>query len=164
MKIAIISDTHNHLANLQKTLRIIEGEDIHTIIHCGDVTTTETLSYLSAFRVILTFGNGDFTSGEMREALLKMNRDSYTGPAFQGEIDGLRIAVTHGHNISHFQTLLNSQQFDLIFHGHTHRREDTLHGNTRLINPGALGGLRKEERSFCILDTLSRQLRFIWVD
>jgi putative phosphoesterase len=164
MKIAIISDTHNHLANLHKTLRIIEDEDIHTIIHCGDVTTTETLSALSAFRVILTFGNGDFTSGEMREALLNMNPDSYAGSVFQGEIDGLRIAVTHGHLYSQFQTLLNSQQFDLLFHGHTHRREDTLHGNTRRINPGALGGLRKEERSFCIFDTHSRQLRFILLD
>lgn len=164
MKIAIISDTHNHLTNLHKALRIIENEDIHFIIHCGDVTSTETLSSLSAFRVILTFGNGDFTSGEMREVLLKMNPESFAGSAYQGEIDGLRIAVTHGHIFSQFQTLLNSQQFDLIFHGHTHRREEALHGNTRLINPGALGGLRKEERSFCILDILSRQLRFILLD
>ncbi len=164
MKIAIISDTHNHIANLQSALRTIENENIHTIIHCGDVTTTEILSYLSPYRVILTFGNGDFTSGEMKETLLKMNPDSFAGMVFQGEIDGLRIAVNHGHHLAQFENLINSQQFDCIFYGHSHRREDNLHRNTRMINPGALGGLRKEARSFCILDTQTRHTRFVFLE
>jgi len=164
MQIAILSDTHNHLANLQKALRIIEDENIQTVIHCGDVTTTETLALLSPCKVILTYGNGDFSSGEMRNTLLRVNPGSYAGSVFQGEIDGLMIAVTHGHHLSQFQNLINSQQFDWIFFGHSHRREDRLQGRTRLVNPGALGGLHKEERSFCILDTQTRQIRFILLE
>jgi putative phosphoesterase len=164
MQIAILSDTHNHLANLQKALRIIEDENIQTVIHCGDVTTTETLALLSPCKVILTYGNGDFSSGEMRNTLLRFNPGSYAGSVFQGEIDGLMIAVTHGHHLSQFQNLINSQQFDWIFFGHSHRREDRLQGRTRLVNPGALGGLHKEERSFCILDTQTRQIRFILLE
>ncbi len=164
MQIAILSDTHNHLANLQKALRIIEDENIQTVIHCGDVTTTETLALLSPCKVILTYGNGDFSSGEMRNTLLRLNPESYAGSVFQGEIDGLMIAVTHGHHLSQYQNLINSQQFDWIFFGHSHRREDRLQGRTRLVNPGALGGLHKEERSFCILDTQTRQIRFILLE
>jgi putative phosphoesterase len=164
MKIAILSDTHNHLANLQKALQIIENEDIQTIVHCGDVTTAEIASILSPHKVILTFGNGDFASGQIRDTLLRMNPESFAGTVFQGEIGGLRIAVTHGHLIPTFQNLLNSQQFDFLFFGHSHRREDRLQGKTHLINPGAIGGLRKEERSFCILDTQNRQIRFVFLE
>lgn len=164
MQIAILSDTHNHLENLQKALQIIRDENIETVIHCGDVTSTETLAFLSPFRVILTFGNGDFSSGEMRNTLLRLNPESYAGAMFEGEIDGMKIAVIHGHHPSQFQNLVNGQQFDWVFFGHSHRREDRLQGRTRLINPGALGGLRKEERSFCILDTETRKVRFILLE
>lgn len=164
MNIAILSDTHNHLANLQKAMRIIENEDIQAIIHCGDVTTAETVSFLSPYKVILAYGNGDFASGEIRDTLLRMNPNSFAAAVFEGEIDDLRVAVTHGHHVSGLQKLLESQQFDFIFFGHSHRREESRHGRTRLINPGAIGGLRKEERSFCILDTQTRQIRFILLE
>ncbi|GIV66840.1 MAG: YfcE family phosphodiesterase [Chloroflexota bacterium] len=164
MKVAILSDTHNHLANLQKALRIVEEEKIQTIIHCGDVTTVETALLLSPYQVILAYGNGDFNSGEIRDTLMRNNPASFAGPVFQGDLDNLRIAVTHGHLVSTFQNLLNCRQFDLIFFGHSHRREERIQGNTRLINPGALGGLKKEERSFCILDTHNRQIRFVLIE
>lgn len=164
MKIAIISDTHNHHAHLKKVLGLIESENIHTIIHCGDVTTAETAALLAGYQIILSYGNGDFTSGEIRETLEKLNPASFAGLVYQGEIDSLRIAVIHGHHYSRLQNLIRSQQFDMIFTGHTHRHEDTQYGITRLINPGAIGGLRKEERSLCVLDTFTRKVRFIFLD
>jgi len=164
MKIAVISDTHNHHANLIKALELIESENIQTIIHCGDVTTAETAALLDGYQVILSYGNGDFASGEIRETLEKLNPASFAGLVYHGKIDSLRIAVIHGHHYSQLQNLIHSQQFDVIFTGHTHRHGESRHGITRIINPGAIGGLRKEERSFFILDTLTREGRFIFLD
>ena len=45
--------------------------------------------------------------------------------------------------------------------GHTHRRRDQTIGRTRVINPGALGGVRWQRRSFCILDLATGEARFV---
>jgi predicted phosphodiesterase len=34
-------------------------------------------------------------------------------------------------------------------------------GRARVINPGALGGRRRQSRSFCILDLTTGEIRFV---
>lgn len=51
-----------------------------------------------------------------------------------------------------------------MFHGHTHRRHDGRVGATRVINPGALDGLRYEKRSFAILDLANDYLRIVEIE
>ncbi|MFA5291208.1 MAG: metallophosphoesterase family protein, partial [Candidatus Paceibacterota bacterium] len=46
MKIAVISDIHDNLANLERFLKLAEELKIEGIICCGDVTTPETLEKL----------------------------------------------------------------------------------------------------------------------
>ena len=43
MKIAIISDTHDNLANLKKAIDWIKKEKIKIVIHCGDIFKPETI-------------------------------------------------------------------------------------------------------------------------
>ena len=43
MKIAIISDTHDNIANLKKAAEFIKKEKIKTIILCGDIFKSETI-------------------------------------------------------------------------------------------------------------------------
>ena len=56
--------------------------------------------------------------------------------------------------------MVQSRKLDYIFSGHTHRRQDELIGNTRLINPGALGGMYYQTRSIAILDLETDKLIF----
>ncbi len=161
MKIAIISDTHNHVRNLNTALSLINTEGITTIIHCGDMTSLETAELLRGFAVIFVFGNGDYASGAISKSLEEANPASWTGMVFEGEIDGVKIAAAHGHVPGKVESLFRSAQFDYVFHGHSHRRSDERGSRTRLVNPGALGGIQKETHSFCILDLSSRDLRYI---
>jgi predicted phosphodiesterase len=71
---------------------------------------------------------------------------------FTGQIDGVPVAATHGHQGDQLQAFIRSGRYDYVFHGHTHRRRDERVGDTRVINPGALGGVRYENRSVAILD------------
>lgn len=163
MKIGILSDTHNNLKNLQTALEHFHNNEIDTLIHCGDLTGTEAAQAMVGFRVICAFGNGDVASGDIRKSLLEQNPDSYAGLVYKGRIGGARIAVTHGHMPSLLEELLRSGEHDYVFKGHSHQHKEEMIGFTRLINPGALGGLHREPRQICILDLDSGKTNFILI-
>ena len=159
--LGILSDTHNNTANLRAALEIFQQRDVGRLIHCGDVTTLSTLEWLAEFRVIYVFGNGDDASGEMREMLLRYDPLNYAGLSYSGQIDGVKIAAAHGHLPASLDTMIHSGEYDYVFHGHSHRRRDERIGRTRVINPGALGGLHREARSVCIVDLAASRAEFV---
>lgn len=161
MKIGILSDTHNNIANLKIALALFEQEEVPTLIHCGDLTGVEVARMMAGFRVICVFGNGDFASGEIRQVLLAQNPESSAGLVFSGRIGDMRIAATHGHLPGRVEELTRSGQHDYVFTGHSHQHRDERVGFTRLINPGALGGLRREDHHVCLLDLDTGQAKFI---
>jgi uncharacterized protein len=152
MLLGVLSDTHNNLTALQNALTLFRQRGIDTLVHCGDLTTPETASAMGGFRVIHVVGNGDYLSGEIRQALLYQNPQSFSGLVFRGEVDGVKIGAAHGHIAGQVQELLGSEECGFVFTGHSHRRRDEQVGWARLINPGALGGLRSEDRSVYVLD------------
>lgn len=156
--IAILSDTHDNLANLNQTLDILHQKEILTVIHCGDLTNPDTAWHFYGFRVIHATGNGDRLSREIQAILQEMNPGSFSGPVYEGEIDRIKFAVTHGHILGKVESLAQSGQFKYVFHGHTHRRRQETIGNCMVINPGALGGLKRESHSFALLDLATSQL------
>ncbi len=160
MLLGILSDTHNNLANLRAALAILRHEQVDTLIHCGDITDVETALQLAEFRVICTFGNGDWNASEIQRNLLYFRPDHVFGLSFEGVLGGVRIAATHGHLIGILENLVQSGQYAYVFHGHSHRHKDEQIGATRVINPGALGGLKPEPRGFAILDLNSGKLNF----
>jgi uncharacterized protein len=161
MRIGILSDTHNNVKNLRAALSTFQDRGVEKLIHCGDMTSPETARLLAGFQVICVFGNGDYASGEIRATLLRQNPENYAGLLFSGEINGARIAVTHGHMPNVLEELLKSGKYDYVFKGHSHTHKDERHGITRLINPGALGGMRREERHICLLDLETAKAEFI---
>lgn len=160
MKIGILSDTHNHQSNIQKALAIFENHKPDILIFCGDATTVESIEWFCEYPIIYTFGNGDFATGEIKAFLKAYNQSNYAGYVFTGELGGKLVGITHGHLINYYDEMINDNQFDYLFTGHTHLRMDKRIGRTRLINPGALGGMRKQSRSVAILDLDTDELIF----
>ncbi|MEJ2150393.1 MAG: metallophosphoesterase family protein [Chloroflexota bacterium] len=76
------------------------------------------------------------------------------------ELDGKRIAVCHGDDLAQLDEFIHSGIYHYVLHGHTHRRRDEMVGQTRVINPGALGGRQAESRSICLLDLSTDDVRF----
>jgi uncharacterized protein len=164
MKLGILSDTHNNLANLQVALEQFEQEGIQTLIHCGDLTGVEVARRLAGYQVICVLGNGDIASGEIRSELLAQNPHNYVGLVYTGRIGNARVAATHGHLPGRVEELVHSGQYDYVFNGHSHQHKEELVGFTRLINPGALGGLHRDERHICLLDLDSGRARFVKIN
>jgi len=157
MKIAIISDTHDNITNLEKFLNWARINNIEALIHAGDVSAPSVLSKTLAPNfsgsIHLIFGNvGDpMLLKKVAEELKNVN---YYGEAGMFEINGLSIALVH--QPERAESYIASGGFDLVIYGHTHQSEIKRVGNTMVINPGTLGGLFNEP-TFAVYDTVARE-------
>lgn len=152
MRIGILADSHNHSGHLLRALGIMKDAGIDTVIHCGDLAAAATAVHLQGVRVIYVNGNSDVAPQQINRTLRGFRSDNVADITFRGEIGGAPIAAAHGHQPHTLQSLVRDGRFAYVFHGHTHRRRDEIVGQTRIINPGALGGTRYEPRSCCLLD------------
>ena len=163
MKIGVMSDTHDNLSNLTYVLNTYRERGIETIFHCGDLTSLEMVSHFEGFRVIYTFGNMDFVTGAIRKRLQKMREDNFAGEVFRGKLNGVLLAATHSHINGKVMELVRAGGFKWLFHGHTHEKRDEVVRGVHIVNPGALGGLGREPRTFCVVDLEDESVEFIEV-
>lgn len=163
MKIGVLSDTHDNLTNLVPVLETFKERGIKTLIHCGDLTSLDMISHFKGFRMIYTIGNMDVATGAIKKRIEKMNTDNFAGMVYRGKLDGVPVAVTHSHIDGKVMELVREQRFKWIFHGHTHEKRDEVVRGVRIVNPGALGGLGREPRSFCVVDLDTEDVEFIQV-
>jgi len=161
MKIGVLSDTHDNLDNVLTVLEILRQRGIETVIHCGDLTDFTMISHFSGFRLIYLIGNMDVATGTIRKRVEQMREDNFAGLVYQGKLDGRMVAATHSHLEGKVMELVQEKRFDWIFHGHTHEKRDETVRETRIVNPGALGGLVRGPRSFCIVDLTAGEVEFI---
>jgi len=162
MKIGIISDTHDNLENLTKAIQVLRAEGVTKVFHCGDVCGIDVIRALRGFEVWIAQGNMDRHSGTT-PAIEKIVGPERMRWLQKPTLNGYAIAMLHGDNEEMLMDLIRSEHFAYVFHGHTHRRCDQTIGRTRVINPGALGGTRRQSRSLCILDLATGKARFIEV-
>ena len=164
MKLGVLSDTHNNVANLLKALRLFKEEGVSQLLHCGDMADMLTARQLADIDVIYVNGNMDNSAEAVNHTVWTLNpNNEIPGDVYLGTLGGVKIGATHGHLTKKLDNLINSRRNKYVFHGHTHRQRDEMIGNTRVINPGALGGARYEPRSVCIVDLDQDDVRFITV-
>ena len=161
MKIGLLSDSHNDTGNLTAALKMLERESVRLVIFCGDLTDPGLVPLFAGLELHMVEGNIDHDPGELRRAVERLENGSTFGLEYAATIDGKRIVTLHGHLLDRLVEVIHSGSYDYVIHGHTHRRRDERMGATRVINPGALGGLRYEKRSFAILDPAIDDLRVI---
>jgi|WetSurMetagenome_2_1015567.scaffolds.fasta_scaffold03598_1 uncharacterized protein len=169
MKIAIISDIHDNLVNLEKCLKWCLENKIEKIICCGDVTNGETLKSLSenfSGEIFLVRGNMEIYD---EDELAAYSNIIYGGRTAVWEIGGKKIGVCH-------EPFLIKELFksplgrggpalagprwvggrntipDIIFYGHTHKPWIEEKGGTKIVNPGTLGGVFSRA-TFAVYDT-----------
>lgn len=146
MKIAIISDTHDNLANFRKIIEWLNKEKIKLILHCGDVSSQETLNEIKKLfdgEIKIVRGNADVNLIDV--------------PEFdEVEFNNIKIAFTHF--LDRAKKLAETKKYKIVFYGHTHRPWEEKIGDCRLINPGEAGG-QFYKPTFAIYDTEKEQLQ-----
>ena len=129
------------------------------LYHCGDLTEPDMVKYFRGFRVAHVFGNVDSCIHEIITAWKELDPGNWSGKLFTQEIEGVPVAMVHGHVDGEVNSLVLSKEYEYVFYGHTHRRRDEMIGNTRVINPGALNKSLMGY-SICILDIKTGEVQF----
>ena len=153
MKIGIISDSHDHHANVLKAVEIFKNENVQYILHAGDIVspfTAKAFSAVGGAKFIAIFGNND---GE--KALLKSTIESFGGEihrdSYHGKIAGKKVFMTHKPGI--LDEAIASGKYDIIVYGHTHFKDIRIVGKTLIINPGEATDWLSGKGQLVILDT-----------
>jgi len=163
MIVGVMSDTHDNLGNTLVALNTFRERKIKTVIHCGDLTSLEMVSYFSGFRVIYVIGNMEFATGAIKKRFMALNSENFVGTVYRGSLDGVTFAVTHGHIDGKVMDLVTQGSYKWLFHGHTHNKRDEIVKGVHIVNPGALGGLKRGSRSFCVVDFTASTVEFLKV-
>jgi len=155
MRLGILSDTHSRYQIVQKALDLLKQENIDLVLHCGDIEDIETVHLFRGFTTHFVFGNCDWDKPALRQAIAD------TGAKLHEhfgnlEVEGVKIAWTHGDDKRLLADLENSGYWDFLFYGHTHHAEQHQAGATTVSNPGALH--RARPKTFLILDLATRRL------
>ena len=162
MQIGILSDTHSRYATVEKALQLLQDRKINVVLHCGDIEDADAVWLFQGFTAHFVLGNCDrLEAHAIRQAVHGIGEtlhDSYGAV----ELDGVKIAFTHGDNGRLLHDLEVSGAFDFLFYGHTHKAEEHRTGPTRVINPGALQ--RANPKRFVVLDLESGALEVVEVE
>ncbi len=137
MLIGVVSDSHDNAANLGAAIELLQQRGAAYFIHCGDVCSPDMLNHLAGLNAAFVFGNCDWDRKGLQREALHVGIACY-GAMGEIELDGKKIAFTHGDDPSLVGSVIARQSHDFLFTGHTHRSHDRMEGALRMINPGAL--------------------------
>ena len=159
MKIAVMSDSHDHIWNVKHAVKSIGVMGISCIIHLGDLVSPFVLDEFSQYKgtVHLIFGNNPGDKYLLLEKIKVMGgKVQHHGMRGELEITGRRIVFVHDPHYAY--ALARTGEYDICLFGHTHRWHMEWIENTLLLNPGEILG-KKEPPGWALLDldTLSAE-------
>ncbi|KMT23266.1 metallophosphoesterase [Clostridium cylindrosporum] len=145
MKIAIVSDSHGDLYNLDRAIESLDNID--KIIHLGD-HYEDIISLNKKYNrdIIYVAGNNDWDRGDssLKERLI--------------DIEGLKIFLSHGHRygihygIDKLYYRAKELNADVVLFGHTHRQFYELYDGITFFNPGSIAYPRDIGPGFGLID------------
>ncbi|MFA5905375.1 MAG: YfcE family phosphodiesterase [Desulfobacula sp.] len=165
MKIAIISDSHDNVYNIEKFLDFAEKNKIEMIIHCGDLAAPSMLKneFGPKFKGLFHFIHGNVADRELNEKVAKeFSQMTCHGDEGELNIDGQRIGFCHYPDQA--KMMAASGDYNIVFYGHDHKPwMKTLENGCQLINPGTLAGLFNKA-TFSVYNTDSKEIELVLVE
>lgn len=157
MKIGIISDTHDNATTIKKAVGIFNRDKVDLVIHAGDYISPFSIDALDKLKAELVgvFGNND---GDVL-ALREISKNKIYNPPHVLEINDKTTLITHKPDM--LNALIESQRYDIIIYGHTHRVDTRDEGGTLVINPGEAGGWLTGKSTVAILDVGRADVKII---
>jgi len=154
MRIGILSDTHNELLATQAAVRVFESLEVELVIHCGDIGSADIISLFRRCPLHLVFGNMDQPES-LRGAI---DGNGHTCYERFGHLNlaGCSVAFLHGDDRTLLNQTIQSGQWDVVCHGHTHVAKTFSLGPTLVVNPGAIH--RTASPSVAVIDLPSREV------
>lgn len=148
--IGVISDTHDHLDNVAEIVDVLNRAAVDRVVHTGDITKAKTLDVLSRLHAPLVgvYGNNDLERPSL-ETTARRHRFELVDPPLELRWAGRRLLVVHDPldlaADAHFH-------YDVLLHGHDHRRIVERRGRALVFNPGECAGFLKGHNAVGLVD------------
>jgi putative phosphoesterase len=149
VRLGIISDTHGHIDLTRPAVRMLESLEVDAVLHCGDIGSIDVVELFAVWPTHFVFGNCDYETEKLAAAIQRAGQTCH-GLFGDLEFDGVRVALLHSHDRRKFRETIDSGDYQLVCYGHTHVAAIDRHGETLVVNPGAI--YRAEPHSLAIVD------------
>ena len=153
MLIAVMSDSHDNIWNLQKALGIVKEKGAGMIIHCGDFVAPFMLKELEETGIPVhgVFGNNDGDQYLLTKfSLTVFSNITLHGIIGQVDIEGFTIGFTHQNMVA--EGLAAGDSYKMVCFGHSHEYLLKKIGQTLYLNPGEIMG-KEGMPGFCFVNT-----------
>ena len=151
MNLGIISDTHEHIGNIEKAKKLFAEKGASLIIHLGDYCAGPSVRAFKGAKIIGILGNNDGDVLRLEKNFAEIGGD-FRWDFCVLQYDGLKIACYHGTVPEITDALIQCKTYDVVLCGHTHEpRLETIDG-VLVLNPGSAHGF-ETKATVAILDT-----------
>ena len=140
-KIAILSDSHDNIWMLERTLTQVHANGADVLLHCGDLCAPFIVNQLAeafAGPIHIIFGNNDGDGRLLHTLAATHNHVILYGIYAELTIANRQIALIHYPEPA--RRIAQSGHFDLVCYGHDHIKHHELIGDCHLVNPGEVMG------------------------
>lgn len=153
MKIGIISDTHDNLPNIQKSVQVFNKEKVEMVLHLGDWCSPFAPDFFAGLKCQIksVFGNNDADIFAFLKKKFSVDIE-FRKRIFEIDLAGKKAVMFHGDDAQITNSLIQSGAYDVVFTGHTHIVVNEMKGKTLHINPGTVSHYKsgKINREFTI--------------
>lgn len=166
MKYAVISDSHDHLYNLEQAIKLIKERGISNCFHLGDFCAPGVVRAMVAHKElkwVCVWGNND---GAKAQTVLEQKDDSdfdISAEAFREvELEGRKVFLVHFPELA--MHAARTGDYAAVLYGHNHKAKvEKLDNGTLLANPGELSGMATRKPSFGIWDSEANDMELIYL-
>jgi uncharacterized protein len=149
MRLGVISDTHGHAELTRPAIRMLESLEVDAVLHCGDIGSVAVVEMFEKWPTHFVFGNCDDHTEQLAAAIRKAGQTCH-GLFGDLEFERVRVALLHSHERRRFRETIDSGDYALVCYGHTHVAAVDRHGETLVVNPGAI--YRADPHSVAMVD------------
>ncbi len=152
MKILVISDSHGQIANLKHVMGFAKKIKASAVIHCGDWDNLEAFEAVISFGIPIytVLGNADVDS--LLADTLRFESKKFDSSLLKLKIDGRKIGVIHKVSLKNEELY----EFNIVFSGHYHSKEEKTVNWTKFVRPGAI----INGNNFAIYETVNNEVEF----
>ena len=167
MKIAVLSDAHDHIWSLRRAVEEAKA-NAQVVIFCGDMCAPFSAKILAetGLDTYICLGNNDGDQIGLVKSGGQKFHWVHLGQEFgEVELGGFKFAYCHYPKLA--ELLVNTGNYRAVFFGHTHQAQIKNVGESLLVNPGAICGIHNGEdgpASYAYFDTDSNNAEIIVIE
>ncbi len=155
MLVAVISDSHDNLDRLRRSVDIINSKDVVHTFHLGDVCSPFAANILNELKSPYTgvFGNND---GEWI-GINRITKNRFFKPPYYTFIEKYSFVLFHEGDIAEYI----DEKVDFVLYGHSHNIVVKQKGNQLIINPGTLSGYVSGRSTFAFVNLFDKKCEIL---